>query len=205
MSLTAATLNCIDGLYLGLADFGLGNDQLPTIIEQLSQANWTENAQKNSTIIENILHLGATDFSRSIKNKKDLHNEIEGRMATIESLCSPADVHTVLENIHQLNRDDPWLNKARLGSISGSPLNALIIDRHLQSCSNLSLKDVFQADLTLAANIVNHTEIIEGVRALLIDKDRTPQWLYKHHSEVPDAVVDPFFIPPWDVSPLADL
>jgi hypothetical protein len=52
---------------------------------------------------------------------------------------------------------------------------------------------------------VRHPEFAEGVRALLIDKDRSPRWQYQKSRDVPDEVLDAFFSPPWDENPLADL
>ena len=45
----------------------------------------------------------------------------------------------------------------------------------------------------------------EGVRALLIDKDRKPTWQYRSSREVPAEVLATFFTAPWDSNPLADL
>jgi hypothetical protein len=43
------------------------------------------------------------------------------------------------------------------------------------------------------------------VRALLIDKDRNPNWQYKASRDVPAEQLDAFFTAPWDENPLADL
>ena len=40
---------------------------------------------------------------------------------------------------------------------------------------------------------MNHTEFFEGVRALLVDKDRKPQWAHKSVAEVSKKEVDYFF------------
>ena len=68
-----------------------------------------------------------------------------------------------------------------------------------------SLKEVFQSEILLATNIMRHPEFGEGVRALLIDKDRNPSWSYAASRDVPDDVVASFFAAPWADNPLADL
>ena len=40
---------------------------------------------------------------------------------------------------------------------------------------------------------VNHTEFFEGVRALLIDKDKNPKWKHKSVLDVTKEDVDFFF------------
>ena len=64
---------------------------------------------------------------------------------------------------------------------------------------------MFHSEIQLATNIVRHPEFAEGVRALLIDKDRNPAWQYKASRDVPDADLDAFFTAPWATNPLADL
>jgi hypothetical protein len=47
----------------------------------------------------------------------------------------------------------------------------------------------------LAVNMISqHTEMYEGIRALLIDKDRKPKWTYKTFREVPVQVVEQMFV-----------
>ena len=47
----------------------------------------------------------------------------------------------------------------------------------------------------LAVNMISqHTEMYEGIRALLIDKDRKPKWTYKTFREVPVKVVEQMFV-----------
>ena len=69
----------------------------------------------------------------------------------------------------------------------------------------MGLADIFRAEVQLATNIVRHPEFAEGVRALLIDKDRNPVWQYPSSRDVPGDVLDGFFTAPWDSNPLADL
>ena len=68
-----------------------------------------------------------------------------------------------------------------------------------------SLKEIFQSEVRLATNIVRHPEFAEGVRALLIDKDRSPSWQYTTSRDVPEDVLAEFFSDPWNSNPLADL
>ena len=61
------------------------------------------------------------------------------------------------------------------------------------------------AEIQLATNIVRYPEFAEGVRALLIDKDRSPAWQYSKSRDVPAELLDSFFTAPWAENPLADL
>lgn len=43
---------------------------------------------------------------------------------------------------------------------------------------------------------MQHTEFYEGVRALLVDKDKNPQWKHKNVNEVARDEVEWFFTRP---------
>ena len=40
---------------------------------------------------------------------------------------------------------------------------------------------------------MNHRELFEGIRALLVEKDKNPQWSHKHVNEVTREEID-FFL-----------
>ncbi|MBR9882965.1 MAG: enoyl-CoA hydratase/isomerase family protein, partial [Oceanospirillales bacterium] len=43
----------------------------------------------------------------------------------------------------------------------------------------------------------------EGIRALLIDKDGKPDWMFKSVADVDAQVLDSFFESPWTENPLS--
>ena len=92
--------------------------------------------------------------------------------------------------------EDSWLAKARDGFAHGSPLAASWIFRQLNQTREASLEAVFESELILGCNIMRHPEFAEGVRALLVDKDRSPAWAYTDLASVPADVVDSFFTAP---------
>jgi hypothetical protein len=48
----------------------------------------------------------------------------------------------------------------------------------------------------LGANIMRHPEFAEGVRALLVDKDRQPKWQFDAVRDVPGDLLESFFHEP---------
>ena len=57
----------------------------------------------------------------------------------------------------------------------------------------MDLKEVFEMEFKMSQGFMNHTEMFEGVRALLVDKDKNPKWSHKHVNEVTKKDVDFFF------------
>ncbi len=61
-------------------------------------------------------------------------------------------------------------------------------------------------ELKMALQCCRHPDFAEGVRALLLDKDRQPVWHFESVAEVPADYVDAHFRAPWDGDhPLKDL
>mgnify|MGYP002652445201 CR=1 FL=1 len=56
-----------------------------------------------------------------------------------------------------------------------------------------SLAEVFDRDRVVARNSIEHAEFAEGVRAQLVDKDRSPRWRHARVEDVTRAEVEAFF------------
>jgi len=79
--------------------------------------------------------------------------------------------------------------------------------RQLQQGKSMELADCFRMELGMIEQCFEQGDFIEGIRALLIDKDNSPRWRPMHLDEVTDASVAAFFRERWRARshPLADL
>ncbi|MFH0725805.1 MAG: enoyl-CoA hydratase/isomerase family protein [Pseudomonadota bacterium] len=200
LALTGATFNAADALYVGIADYCLGDDQLPAMMEMLRVQAWADTAAENHGIVDRLLADLEADSRVSLPE-----GNIEPNRERIDSLCGGSDLMAVSDAIKALSSKDRWLASAGDNLMQGSPLSAVVSYRHLKQCRTLSLRQVFQTELVLSTHLVRYPEFAEGVRALLIDKDKAPQWQYRSIRKVPTALVDSFFQPPWPENPLSDL
>ncbi|AQX15884.1 hypothetical protein BCR15_11560 [Tessaracoccus lapidicaptus] len=74
-----------------------------------------------------------------------------------------------------------------------SPFSVHVAMRALLRARSLRLNEVLAQDLRLAESVIPSGDFVEGVRALLIDKDNRPQWRHTSLEEVPTAEVDRVF------------
>ncbi|MAT92611.1 MAG: enoyl-CoA hydratase [Halioglobus sp.] len=200
LALTGASINAADAIYCGIADRFIAAGYEADVLESLLQQDWQAQAPANHALLRGVLRRFAARSEEALPP-----GQVEPHLAAINTLCDGDDIHQVIDNIVALDSDDPWLGKARDSLAHGSKLAALWIHRQLASNRHASLREVFQAEIQLATNIVRHPEFAEGVRALLIDKDRNPAWQYAASRDVPPAVLEAFFTAPWASNPLADL
>ena len=52
-------------------------------------------------------------------------------------------------------------------------------------------------------NLVQQPDFVEGVRALLIDKDKKPQWHFKDSTHISSSLLESLFTARWEQHPLA--
>jgi enoyl-CoA hydratase/carnithine racemase len=198
-ALTAAQLNASDALAVGLATQRLAHSQKADVLWALSHLALKGDGRDTQKIAA-LLNLFAA------KNPEPLPDSpLQNYRTVIDHCCDLDDLSLIIERILQHSIDDPWWQACQANLRAGSPLTARVIQRQLQQSAALSLLEVFQLDYVLASNIVRHPEFSEGVRALLVDKDRQPRWQYPTVNEVPDSLIDTLFTPPWSQNPLADL
>tara|TARA_R110000823_G_scaffold119998_20_gene244564 strand:- start:2335 stop:3447 length:1113 start_codon:yes stop_codon:yes gene_type:complete len=200
LALTGASINAADAIYCGIADHFIASEHKAEVLTELTRQAWTQSGASNHERMAALLQ----PFAHSSAGQQPA-GQVEPHQATIDALCDGEDIHQIIDNILNLETQDPWLDRAKQNLAGGSPLAALWIHRQLVQNRHASLPEVFQSEIQLATNIVRHPEFAEGVRALLIDKDRTPAWQYSESRAVPEALLQRLFTAPWDSNPLADL
>jgi len=71
----------------------------------------------------------------------------------------------------------------------------------------MTLADCFRMELGMVAQCFEQGDFIEGVRALIVDKDNSPRWKPDRPADVTAESVDAFFRPRWRTAghPLSEL
>jgi enoyl-CoA hydratase/carnithine racemase len=88
-----------------------------------------------------------------------------------------------------------------------SPTLLAVTFEQLQRGATLSLADCFRMELNLVRRCFAQGDFIEGIRALMVDKDNAPRWQAATLADVDRASVEAFFAPCWSPAehPLAAL
>jgi enoyl-CoA hydratase/carnithine racemase len=200
LALTSASLNAVDSCYVGLADYTIEHAQLNESIQRLIAIEWQTSPEANNILIQ----LALDSFAKESLSAMPA-GQIEPHSDTINQLCNRQNLSDIVSAISNVKTDDIWLTKAQANLANASPFSLAITAKQLKETEQKSLKAVFNEELILSRNLARHSEFIEGVRALLIDKDKQPQWQFKSIEDIPIDFVDSFFISPWQKNPLANL
>lgn len=201
LGLTATQINTSDALYLGMADFALASTDREGTKQALINASWSDDSDLNLATLSDTLQ------QRALASDLLPKAELSERRETILRLMDGASIEAVCAQFLQHETDDPLLQRAQKTLAHGCPLTAHIVWQQLQYGADIGLADAFRLELTLSVNCAVKGDFAEGVRALLIDKDRKPTWSHATVEAVTTDDLDALFTPPWesDVHPLHDL
>lgn len=199
-ALTGAPINARDALYTRLADYVLLWSEHNTLISNLQKVEWRADSIENHALVDEQI----TALSLDTKALEQLmQSEIYINLTHLESICLHNSLAQTIDEISEVDSDNHWLSKAKASLEHGSPLSSLLIYEQLRRNRFASLEEVFLSEYQLATNIIRYPEFAEGVRALLIDKDKSPKWQFKHFSDVPCSLMEQFFTAPWPENPLS--
>ncbi len=201
LGLTAAQVNAADACWLGMADVALNAEQKESTLHSLTALPWTESAEVNRGLISAVLEKLAS-YAHELPAPV-----LKPQHAAIKKLMAGENVNTVAKQFLAFKTEDKVLLRGQQTLAAGCPLTAHIVWQQLAHGPSLSLAEAFQLELTLSVNSAVKGDFIEGVRALLIDKDRQPKWQHSAISDVTDKDLDAMFSSPWGAGehPLRDL
>jgi enoyl-CoA hydratase/carnithine racemase len=92
---------------------------------------------------------------------------------------------------------DPFAQKALAAMQTRSPLMMAVTHELLKRGAALDVADCLRMERTLVRHNFEDGEVLEGVRALVIDKDNAPQWKPAALADVTPQMVARFFTPVW--------
>ncbi|VVE52064.1 enoyl-CoA hydratase/isomerase family protein [Pandoraea anhela] len=203
LGLSGATITAADALYCGLADVWLEGDAPAAVHEVLRRFEWPDGAHaRQADDLLAALRAAILPLGRTWTDAAPLARV----RATLDRHFSAPDVQGVVASL-RTDTESSWAAETLTLLRQRSPLSLCVTDRQLQKGRRLDLADAFRMELMLGYHAFASGDFVEGVRALLIDKDKQPRWRYPSLAEVPTAQVDAFFVCPWPAGehPLAAL
>ena len=198
LALTGAPLNPSDAIYAGLADYALQHAQYEAVIEALTAHAWRGDAVTDRAQLDTFL--------RGMSQPQE-PGPLQIHADLIEQWVSASTLEQVVAAICAVGSEDPWLQAARATLAAGSPGSARLAWELQRAAGTRTLADTFRTEYVVALHAAAHGDFAEGIRALLIDKDRQPHWQPATLAQADAAWAQAFFSSPWTAAahPLADL
>lgn len=184
LGLTGTHIRSADALYTGLADYCVPRDSFASLDQALDKQIWS--AQAGQQLTQLLQELAVTNLPAG---------EIQSVRGAIDKHFAHATTREIRDSLANENSPDyqAWAERT-LASIDGkSPLAMEVTLELLRRGSTLSLADCFRQEMHLNRQWFEEGDIMEGIRALIIDKDKMPQWNPSRLEDVSPARVAAFF------------
>jgi enoyl-CoA hydratase len=176
LALTGARLDGAECVALGLATHYIPSDRLENVKRQL---------------IEVPEHVEATLRAASIEPPAA---RIVENYAVIDRCFASDRLEDIFAALEADGSD--WAKKELATLAAKSPTACKVSLRLLvESPKQFHFLDEMRLEYGIVVRMFRHPDFIEGVRALLIDKDNAPRWTPATPQEVTDAMIDAIFEP----------
>ena len=199
LALTAAPLTASDARLAGLADMVLPHESLSGVLDAVAAERWQGARESDDARLTEVLARFATD---------DLpDSNLTPHLDRIDAIIGDDGLEEISPRLAALASDaDPWLAHAGATFVKGSPTSAALSLEMQRRARALSLADVFRLEYQASVGCCVHHDFAEGVRALLVDKDRNPQWRPATLDEVSPDLIEAHLAPRFEgPHPLSDL
>ncbi|MBD8100446.1 enoyl-CoA hydratase/isomerase family protein [Pseudomonas fluorescens] len=167
LGVTGVQIRAADALYCGLADWYLDSARLTELAQKLDSLQWHDSPLKD---LQGVL------AQLAVQQLPD--PPLAALRPAIDHFFALPDVPSIVEQLQQVTVADShdWgLATADLMQ-TRSPLAMAVTLQMLRRGRHLPLEQCFALELHLDRQWFARGDLIEGVRALIIDKDKKPQW-----------------------------
>ena len=172
LAMSGATVSSADGCWLNLADWVLPRAEKDAFMDKVLGLNYESKIHALSKLGQ-ILNQEAAEYRN--QGPWEIHGVILGNSIRHQS---PVDVWRVMQQWHH---DEPQIFK---GLEQASPGAAIVAGYQFQRAKHQSLIAALLQEHDLAMRFLSDGEWCEGVRALIIDKDKKPKWRFQSINEV---------------------
>ncbi|KAJ0961485.1 hypothetical protein J5N97_001989 [Dioscorea zingiberensis] len=185
-----------DALYVGLGTHYVPSGSLASLKEALLALNFSDDSHKD---IQKLLE--------SFKKEPESEPLLKSLLPYIaSSFGEHRSVPEILEELkkHQLSTDArvaEWAGEAIAGLEKGAPFSLCVTNKHFSQVASAHRSDhhlskligVMRTEYRIALKTSLRGDFIEGVRAVLVDKDQNPKWNPPRLEDVDMAEVESVF------------
>lgn len=175
LALSGITTNAEDAFYAGVATHYMLADKLPSLIGDLIAG-------------------GAVASTTARYHQAPVQaGPIQQNLATIERCFAQPGVPDILDALAVA--DSEWAQSILALLQTRSPLSLCVTFERMKRARAQDFDQLIELDYVIARHFMRGDEFFEGVRAMLIDKDKIPQWQPASVAEVSETAVSRYFEP----------
>ncbi|KTC88532.1 enoyl-CoA hydratase/isomerase family protein [Legionella cincinnatiensis] len=177
LGLTGNRLGALDAMKAGLVKKIVSSEQMPVLFDALMNEDLSKDAFER---VDRCLQ----DFAR-----------VSSAEEVSQPLINVCFAHPTVEMIRESlqNAEGEWAKDVDATLAKKSPLSLKVTLAQLQKAKGLTLAQCLQMDYDIVSHFMHGNDFYEGVRALLIDKDKNPKWSPARLDLVTEDIVQAYF------------
>jgi enoyl-CoA hydratase/carnithine racemase len=192
MAATGATIGAADALYARLADAYLDDAALPELIESLKR-------ERLNDAVDVVRFIEAACVKHKVTPTPDA-SPLAAARAQIDKHFATGDGAAILASLQKEadgGASADWAAQTIAELRERSPLSIEIALELVDRAKLSTMADTLRRDLDLTHNIFEHGDVVEGIRARIVDKDNQPVWKVPRIEDVTRDGVKRMFDSPW--------
>jgi enoyl-CoA hydratase/carnithine racemase len=186
LALTGQVLQAADAMAVGLADICVDAAAWPAVLDALGDATFNHAEQAVAAVRARASLAGEAPLAAR-RPEIDLHfsrdsvAEIEASLAQDRSAWAQTALHALRKQ---------------------SPLMMAVALEQVRRARQIGLGEALRMERDLVRQCFHlrpgtASETVEGIRALVVDKDHQPRWNPPHIADLQPEMIEPFFSSPW--------
>ena len=179
LGLTGHSLHAHEAKTVGLVKHVIASEKIPMLIEQLLKLDLSHEAHVQIDACLKTMTLEPTDAPSL------------AHASIIDDCFGQDSVERIFDALE--NQAHEWSQNQRINLIKKSPISLKVTLAQLQKAKHLEMADCIKMDYCLSQHFMKDVDFYEGVRALLVDKDKNPHWQPHDLKQVSQQMVDRYF------------
>lgn len=185
LALTGHRLSAADALYAKLANYYIPLEKQTSLLQNLKSLTWDDESP----------HLTIRPLLTSFNQFPEPSSFLERHAHEIDKCFASNDLKTIIHELTAHSTQNHWAQEALNLILKGSALSQSIILEQLKKGKEIikEFASIMKMEFNISQHFMNCSDFFEGIRALLIDKDGNPKFLYQHRDNIPEDILSSFF------------
>lgn len=177
LGLTGNRLNAQESLSLGLVKYLIPSSEFDAVLKQLLTLDLSSDAHQ---IVDQCLQSFTTSTPSAIAHQQEIDYVFSGNR-----------VEDILQHLE--TNEEQWYQELRQNLLQKAPSSLKVTLAQLLRAKSRTMAECIILDYVLVGHFMHAPDFYEGVRALLIDKDKSPKWRPELLEKVSDDMVERYF------------